>query len=148
MCYDTIIITIMEAPARSRLLRRRLELGRRLAQRVRSATRDSNIAEPSNTVWQDTAEVRGVIMFTKRLLSLALLLLTLTVSVLMTSTESRAYGYYRTYYRTWGRHRVVYVYRRPYYRRYYNVFTVRRHRWHRHPRAVYIYGRPYYRRYR
>lgn len=83
-------------------------------------------------------------MFAKRLLSFALLLLTLTVSVLMNPTESRAYGYYRS----WGRHRVAYVYRRPYYRRYYTVVTVRRHRWHRHPRAVYIYGHPYYRRYR
>lgn len=92
-------------------------------------------------------------MFTKKLLSLALLLLTLAVSVLMTPTESRAYGYYRTYYRGWGRHRVVYVYRRPYYRRpyyrrYSTVVTVRRHRWHRHPRGFYIYGHPYYRRYR
>ena len=87
-------------------------------------------------------------MFTKKLLSFALLLLTLTVSVLMTPTESRAYGYYRTYYRTSGRHRVVYVYRRPYYRRSYTVVTVRRHRWHRHPRAVYFYGHPHYRRYR
>lgn len=81
-------------------------------------------------------------MLTKRLLSFALLLLTLTVSVLMTPTESRAYGYYCN----WGRDRVVYVYRRPHYRRYYTVVTVRRHRWHRHPRSVYIYGHPYYRR--
>jgi hypothetical protein len=83
-------------------------------------------------------------MFTKRLLSFALLLLTLTVSVLMTPTESRAYGYYRT----WGRHRVVYVSRRPYYRPYYTVVTVKRHRWHRHPRGGYIYGDAHYRRYR
>lgn len=53
-------------------------------------------------------------MLTKRLLSFALLLLTLTVSVLMSPTESRAYGYYRS----WGRDRVAYVYRRPYYLRF------------------------------
>lgn len=87
-------------------------------------------------------------MLAKKFLSFALLLLTLTVTVVMTPTESRAYGYYRTHYRNWGRHRVAYVYRRPYYRRSYTVVTVRRHRWHPPRRAVYIYGHPYYRRYR
>jgi hypothetical protein len=84
-------------------------------------------------------------MFTRRILPCALLLLTLTISGLMTPVESRAYGYGRH----WGHHRVVYVYRRPYYRRNYHpvVYLSRRH-WRRHQHVVYVYGRPHYRRYR
>jgi hypothetical protein len=83
-------------------------------------------------------------MYTRRILPCALLLLSLTVSALMTPGESRAYGYYRH----WGHHRVVYVYRRPYYRHYYPLVVVRHHQWRRHHHAVYLSGRPYYRRYR
>jgi len=85
----------------------------------------------------------SVIMFTRKVLPCALLLLTLTVSGLITPVESRAYGYYRHS----GRHRVVYVYRRPNYRRSYPIVFVRRNRWRRHHHAV-AYGHPYYRRYR
>jgi len=83
-------------------------------------------------------------MFTRRILPFALLLLTVIASVLVSPVESSAYGYYRH----WGHHRVVYVYRRPYYRSYYPVVMVRRHHWRRHHDALYLYGRPYYRRYR
>jgi hypothetical protein len=50
MWEGATIITIVEEPARSQLSRRRLELGLRLAQRARLATRGSGIAAPSSIV--------------------------------------------------------------------------------------------------
>lgn len=83
-------------------------------------------------------------MFTRRIMPCALLLITLTVSLMM-PPESRAYGFYRHR----SRARVVYVYRRPYYRRYYSpVVVVGRPHWRRRHHRVYLYGRPHYRRYR